>query len=73
MLEGVSYSVHMDIEGFRDLFRAQQIRYTRKLGILCAVLFGLMTIASVLRVSLPPPSRWSGARCSSWRFSCLVS
>lgn len=47
MLEGVSYSVHMDLEGFRDLFRAQQIRYTRKLGILCAVLFGFMTIASV--------------------------
>lgn len=54
MLEGVSYSVHMDLEGFRDLFRAQQIRYTRKLGILCAVLFGFMTIASVFACLFAP-------------------
>ena len=47
MLEGSAYSVHMDLDGFRDLFRAQQIRYTRKLGILCAVLFGLMALVSI--------------------------
>ena len=62
MLEGVSYSVHMDLEGFRDLFRAQQIRYTRKLGILCAVLFGFMTIASVFAcLSAPSVEMVGGA------------
>lgn len=55
MLEGSAYSVHMDLDAFRDLFRAQQIRYTRKLGILCAALFGLLALVSVF-ASLTAPS-----------------
>ena len=60
MLEGSAYSVHMDLEGFRDLFCAQQIRYTRKLGILCAVLFGLMTLVSVLACLTAPSFEMAG-------------
>ena len=55
MLEGSAYSVHTDLDGFRDLFRAQQIRYTRKLGILCAVLVGILALVSVF-AGLSAPS-----------------
>lgn len=37
-----SYQVHMDYEGFRELFLAQQGGYTRKLGVLCAVVCGVL-------------------------------
>lgn len=45
MTEGVTYSVRMDLDGFRDLFRAQQLRYMRKLFVGCAVSFGLLGAA----------------------------
>ena len=60
MLEGSAYSVHMDLDGFRDLFRAQQIRYTRKLGILCAVLFGLMALVSIFACLSVPSVEMAG-------------
>lgn len=53
MSDGVTYSVRMDLAGFRDLFRAQQLRYVKKLFILSAVLFGLigaLTVVATLRV-----------------------
>lgn len=49
MTESVTYSVRMDLDGFRDLFRAQQLRYMRKLFIGCAVLLGLL--GAVLLIS----------------------
>lgn len=49
MTESVAYSVCMDLDGFRDLFRAQQLRYMRKLFIGCAVLLGLL--GAVLLIS----------------------
>ena len=34
------YDAHVDLEGFRDLFLAQQHNYLRKLGLACAILCG---------------------------------
>ena len=45
----VSYSVRMDLDGFRELFAFGQLRYTRKLGVLLAVV-GLGMAAAMLAV-----------------------
>ena len=56
MTESVAYSVRMDLDGFRDLFRAQQLRYMRKLFVGCAVLFGLLgAVMLVSGLTAPQP------------------
>ena len=42
MERDITYSVHMRLDGFRDLFRAQQLRYMRKLFYVCALFFALL-------------------------------
>lgn len=56
MTESVTYSVRMDLDGFRDLFRAQQLRYMRKLFVGCAALFGLLGAALLVSgLTAPQP------------------
>lgn len=52
-----SYHVHMDLEGFRELFVAQQRRYLKKIGIICTIFFVPMTpLAAYWTVGEPSPT-----------------
>lgn len=49
-----SYQVHMDLEGFRELFVAQQRNYVKKVGILCTVMFVPGSLFSVYMLVSEP-------------------